>query len=103
MVCSSSYRETYTEHHCKKRTQPQIAAFVSEGGEDYLIVCEIGVYVNAQACKLHCLRHLLCTTAITWTIQCIFDFLQDYVLGYPDFGKKSETYLAIVSDIKRDL
>ena len=30
-------------------------------------------------------------------------FLQDYILGHPDSNKKTSTYLANVSDIKRHM
>lgn len=33
----------------------------------------------------------------------VFYFLQDYILGQPDSSKKSANYLAIVSDIKRNV
>ena len=92
-----------------KRTQPRVAAFITEGGTtEYLILCE-----NRRLCKCTNLQTAIFTMFSRYYIfhldypkqaKNVFEFLQDYVLGHPDSSsKKSGTYLAIVSDIKRNL
>ena len=90
-----------------KRSQPRIAAFVSEGATEYMILCE-----NRCLCKCSSLQVALFTSFSAYycfnldypkPAKSLFDFFQDYVFGHPDSSKKSGSYLAVVSDIKRNL
>ena len=88
------------------RNQPQIAAIVGEGSTQYFVICESKVL-----CEVPTLQAALFTAFSAYCFNLeypasaknIFCFFQDYILGHPDSNKKSGTYLATVSDIKRNL
>ena len=90
-----------------KRTQPRIAAVVGEENTQYFVVCEQLVLFKVTSLRLaifftvasyYCFNLEYPTPA-----KNLFNFLQDYILGQPDSNKKSASYLAVVSDIKRNL
>ena len=69
---------------CRKppaRAQPRIAALIGEENTQY--------FISKCCAKCH---HFQC-----------FLFFQDFILCQPDSAKKSGNYLAIVSDIKRNI
>ena len=89
------------------RNQPQIAAIVGEGSTQYFVICESKVL-----CEVPTLQVALFTAFSAYycfnleypaSAKNIFCFFQDYILEHPDSNKKSGTYLAMVSDIKRNL
>lgn len=95
---------------CKKppkRTQPRIAALKGEENTMYIIVCEEMLLTKVSSLKLA----IFCLVAFYYCfnleypqpLKNVFYFLQDYILGQPDSSKKSANYLAIVSDIKRNV
>ena len=95
---------------CKKkptRLQPRIAAFTGEGTTEYLVLCELFVL-----CKVSSLHAALFTTFAAYycfnleypqPARQMYCFFQDYILERPDSNKKSASYLAVVSDIKRNM
>lgn len=89
------------------RNQPRIAAIVGKGSTQYFVICESKVL-----CEVPTLQAVLFTAFSAYycfnleypaSAKNIFCFFQDYILGHPDSNKKSGTYLATVSDIKRNL
>ena len=89
------------------RNQPRIAAIVGEGSTQYFVICESKVL-----CEVPTLQAALFTAFSAYycfnleypaSAKNIFCFFQDYILGHPNSNKKSGTYLATVSDIKRNL
>ena len=95
---------------CRKpprRTQPRIAAFLGEEDPQYLVLCEEKVLYKCPSLQ----AALFYTFASYYVFNLeypskaknIFSFIQDYILGHPDSNKKSGSYLAVVSDIKRNL
>jgi hypothetical protein len=90
-----------------ERTQPRIAALIGEESTQYFVVCEESVLLKVNSIK----AALFFTVAAYYVFNLeypqpaknVFNFLQDYILTQPDSNKKSASYLAIVSDIKRSL
>ena len=89
------------------RTQQRIAAIIGEGAAQYFIICEQRV-----VCKLSTLPLALFVAFslyyclnLEYPVQAknIFSFVQDFILCHPDSGKKTGGYLAVVSDIKRNI
>ena len=87
-----------------QRTQPRIAALSGEGGMQYFIICEQRVL-----CKSPSLDSAIFLTVATYycynleypaPVKGVLNFFQDY---QPDSSKKTATYLATVSDIKRNV
>jgi len=96
------------EDACKKAFQhPCIAAFTGGGDVEYFIICEQSV-----ASKISGFQNALFTLFSTYYVyhlayppqaSNVFYFLQDYILARPDCGKRSGSYLAVVSDIKQNI
>lgn len=88
------------------RNQPRIAAIVGEGSTQYF-VCESKVLCEVptlQAVLFTCFSAYYCfNLEYPVSAKNIFCFFRDYILGHPDSNKKSGTFLAMVSDIKRNL
>ena len=85
-----------------KRNSPRIGAFKSSS--QYFIYCAVCELPNIRSA----LFYLFCAYYVfdleyPKQAQNVFYFLQDYILSYPDSSKRPSTYLAIVSDIKRNL
>ena len=99
------------ESVCRKppaRNQPRIIAMRGEEGVvEYFVICEQQVL-----CKQFSLPHALFFAFSAYYCfnleyppmsKNVLYFIQDYILDNPDSNKKSGGYLAIVSDIKRNL
>lgn len=89
------------------RNSPRIAMFKNDARAQYFIVCE-----QFTLCELSNLKTALFYMFSAYYIfnleypkpaQNVFYFLQDYVLSFPDSLKRPSTYLAVLSDIKRNL
>lgn len=90
------------------RNSPRIAVFRrTTGSPQYFILCE-----QRTLCDVPDLKAALFYMFSSYYIfnleypkvaLSFFYFLQDYVLSYPDSLKRPSTYLAILSDIKRNL
>ena len=87
-----------------QRTQPRIAALSGEGGMQYFIICE-----QRKAPSLDSAIFLTVATYYCYNLEYpapvkgVLNFFQDYILDQPDSSKKTATYLATVSDIKRNV
>lgn len=83
-----------------------IAAFLGESLQ-YVIVCEKQPLCTATT--LQVALFLLFSSYYCFNLDYpvpakhVLSFMQDYVLGHPDSNKKTATYLATVSDIKRHM
>ena len=90
------------------RNQPRIIAMRGEeGAVEYFIICEQQVL-----CKQFSFPNALFfafSAYYSFNLEYppmsknVLYFIQDYILDHPDSRKKSGGYLAIVSDIKRNL
>ena len=91
------------------RNSPRIAMFKNEAGSNsqFFITCE-----QITLCQVQNFRSALFYMFSCYYIfnleypkpaQNVFFFLQDYILSFPDSLKRPSTYLAVVSDIKRNL
>ena len=97
---------------CKKlplRNQPRIASYnlASSPRKLYFIICE-----QAVLCEVADFEQALFVTFscyycfnLDYPIKAknVLSFLQDFILEHPEATKKPASYLAIVSDIKRNL
>ena len=90
-----------------KKTQPRVAAVIGVESTEYFVLCE-----NQVLCKVPTLRVAIFTSFSAYycfnleyppNSKNIFYFMQDFVLGHPDSGKKSGLYLAVISDINRNI
>lgn len=95
---------------CKKppaRTQPRIAAIIGEESNQYFIICEQQVFckMSTLSLALFAAFSLYYCLNLEYPVQAknIFSFVQDFILCQPDSGKKAGGYLAVVSDIKRNI
>ncbi len=83
-----------------------IAAFVGESLQ-YVVLCEgrsLCIVSTLQVALFLVFSSYYCfNLAYPVPAKNIFYFLQDYVLGHPDSNKKTASYLATVSDIKRHM
>ncbi len=89
-----------------KRTQPRIAAFIGEESvTQYVIFCEQKVMCKVASFQLALLTmfasYYIFNLEYPAVVKNVLCFFQDYVLDYPDSNKRSGSYLATVSDIKR--
>ena len=95
---------------CKKppaRAQPWIAAILGEESAQYFIICEQRVFckMSTLPMALFVAFSLYYCLNLEYPVQAknILAFVQDFILCQPDSGKKSGGYLAVVSDIKRNI
>ena len=80
---------------------------IGEESPQYIVVCEDRMLFKLESLKLA----LFFTVAAYYCFnleyptqaKSVFHFIQDYILGQPDSSKKSATYIAVVSDIHRNL
>ena len=89
------------------RPQPRIASFTGKQTAQYMVLCENKVLCESPS--LQVALFLMLAAYYCFNLEYppmaknIFSFFQDYILGHPDSNKKSGAYLAVVSDIKRNL
>ena len=97
------------EEICKKakKTQPRIVTLLGEEATQYFVTCECQVLCKVQTINFAlfiCFASYYCFNLVyPPPAKNLFNFFQDYILNHPDSCKKSASYLAIVSDIKRCL
>ena len=86
------------------RTQPRVAALVGEGSTQY---CKQRVFckVSTLPLALFVAFSLYYCFNLEYPSQAknILSFIQDFILCQPDSRKKSGGYLAVASDIKRNI
>ena len=89
------------------KPQPRISSFIGDDSKSYVIICEQQIL-----CKLDALQNAIFIMFAAYycfnleyptPAKNVFSFLQDYIIEYPDSSKKTASYLAVVSDIKRFL
>ena len=74
---------------------------------EYLVLCEL--YALCKASSLQAALFITFAAYYCFNLEypqpakAIYYFFQDYILERPDSNKKSASYLAVVSDIKRNL
>ena len=94
-------------HKASKITQPRIVALKGEENTQYFISCECHVLCKVSSLKLAIFTafssYYIFNLKYPPSVKNLLCFLQDYMLEHPDSTKKSATYLAVVSDIKRCL
>lgn len=96
------------EHVCKEppcRNSPRIAAFLGEESQQYFVLLEQKVL-----CQLPSLQFAVFIMFSAYyafhldypkPVKNVMLFLQDYVLSFPDGGRRPATYLATAADIKK--
>ena len=90
------------------RNSPRIAAFKNEAGNlQFFIICEQLTLCEAPNLKSTLFYVFACYYVFNLEYpkpaQNLFFFLQDYILSFPDSFKRPSTYLAVASDIKRNI
>ena len=108
LFCSSQTTENAAAYKKNPvRNQPWIAAFLDESRSKYIVVCE-----TKRFCKVFSLQSALFAVFSLYycfnleypdAAKWIYQFFQDFILEQPDCSKKTATYLAVTSDIKRKL
>ena len=87
--------------------QPRIAVMVSDGVEEYFIICE-----QTVLCKVSSLKEPIFIGLATYYCfsleypkECkrVLTFLQDYVVESPDSNKRSATYVSVSTDINNNI
>ena len=89
------------------RNAPRVAAMISESNKQYFVLMEQTVLCEVQSLPstFYWLWLLYYVYNLEYPTKAsnIFFFFQDYLLGYPDSLKRPSSYIAVVSDIKKDL
>ena len=86
---------------------PRIAVIISEGTEEYFILCEQKVLCKVESLKVA----IFITLAAYFCFNLEYPrdsknvilFLQDYVLELPDDMKRTASYLSISTDINNNI
>lgn len=91
-----------------KRNQPRVGAFSGEeDSTEYLIICEQKVLCKVPSFKIALFTMFSCYYSFNLEYpppaKNVFYFFQDFILDSPDSNKRSGSYLAVVSDIKRNM
>ena len=91
-----------------KRNQPRVGAFIGEeDSTEYLIICEQKVLCKVPSFKIALFTMFSCYYSFNLEYpppaKNVFYFFQDFILDSPDSNKRSGSYLAVVSDIKRNM
>lgn len=76
-----------------KKTQPRVAAVIDVESVNYFVLCE-----NQVLCKVPALK-----VAIFTSFCAYYCFNLEYPQNSKDSGKRSGLYLAVVSDINRNV
>lgn len=88
-----------------KKSQPRIVALVGDETTQYFVSCESQVLCKVLTLNIAIFTAFACYYCFNLmypsAAKNFFYFMQDYVLCHPDSTKKSASYLATVSDIKR--
>ena len=87
------------------RNSPCIIAVLGEESRQYFIVIEQAILCQVPT-FFQALYILFCSYYAFHLhyppqVQCVFFFLQDYILMYPDSVNRSGNYLAVATDINR--
>ena len=86
---------------------PSIAAFIDESNEHYfiyvkgIILCKSTRF--SDALFLMFASYYILNLKYPAKAKCVLHFLQDYIFDYADSFGNNATYLATLSDIKRNL
>ena len=86
-----------------KRTAPRIAAFGSQYFiiVEQFVVCEVSSFSRALFVMFSC--YYVFNLEYPKSVKNVMLFFQDYIFGRPDSESRPANYLAIASDIKRNL
>lgn len=90
------------------RNSPRVAELVNDAGtSQFFIVCE--QFTLCEAPNLRAALFYMFSSYYVFNLEYpkpahnVFCYLQDYILSFPDSLKRPSSYLAVLSDIKRNL
>ncbi len=90
-----------------KRNAPRVAAMVGEQTRQYFVLieqnvlCEVNTLPQALFVAFGC--YYVYNLEYPSKAANIFFFFQDYLLGIPETGKRPSSYIAVLSDVKKQL
>ena len=96
------------ERVCKEtptRNAPRIAAFIGEESQQYFVLIEQNVLCQVSSFQFAIFVMFSAYYAFHLEypkpVKNVLHFFQDYVLSFPDGQRRTATYLATSSDIKK--